>query len=241
MKNLLSLLCLLCICFGCSKTNTHKKVGVDSSWFAANFGAMTSSVNGFVEDLLIEIAQLEEIEFKKVPANPDTLYAGLDNHSYDVVLSTLPMYSYNCAKYDFSSAILPSGFVLIVPKNSPIKSIKKLENQTVGFVMGEMVVDFIDEKPFLRRKNYLTERQLLEGLSIGEVSCAVASFVKVKKIVNDLYEDELKIITPAFSNDAIRFIGKKDSQKEFLEIFDKALDTLHRNKRIKALEEKWGL
>lgn len=70
------LVCVL-IFQGCSKPSQKPKIGIDPSWEGMDFGAQVSYVNGFVDEVLLEIAHHEGIEFEKITVNPGTLLSGL--------------------------------------------------------------------------------------------------------------------------------------------------------------------
>src|ERR1043166_3717797 len=90
-----------CSCGGSSRGVL--RVGVDPNWYPIDFGSQTVYVNGYTEDLLIEIARYSGIEFEKIPASWDNLMEGLSENKYDAVLSSMHPYVFNTAKYDFSS------------------------------------------------------------------------------------------------------------------------------------------
>src|SRR5579862_3354474 len=84
---------------GCdhSVSRSAIKIGVDSNWYPLAFGAQNSYVNGFTEELLLDIARQSGLEFEKIPANWDAIFEGLKQGRYQAVLSSLPPYEFNTA------------------------------------------------------------------------------------------------------------------------------------------------
>ena len=52
------------------------KIGVDSNWYPLVFGAQNSYVNGFTEELLLDISKQSGLEFERIAANWDALSRG---------------------------------------------------------------------------------------------------------------------------------------------------------------------
>ncbi|HAB99552.1 MAG TPA: hypothetical protein DCE71_07015, partial [Parachlamydiales bacterium] len=91
------------------------RIGVDPNWYPLNFEAFQPYVNGFTEDLLLEVSKYAGVDFIKMEANWDSLLDGLHEKEYDAVLTSLPAYQFNQMKYDFSKNFLDLGPVLVIP------------------------------------------------------------------------------------------------------------------------------
>ena len=88
------------LAFGCSgQPRGAFRIGIDPLWYPLDFGPQTSYVNGYTEELLLEMAGYGGMRFELVRANFDTLLEGMRGGQYDAVITTLPPYEYNLAKY----------------------------------------------------------------------------------------------------------------------------------------------
>lgn len=92
----------LVIFSACTGGGKNVRVGIDPNWSLNNFQEKTSFVNGYTDELLLDISRDSGIEFQKMRANGDSLLENLQHDQYDVIISSLPLYNFNTAKYDFS-------------------------------------------------------------------------------------------------------------------------------------------
>src|SRR3989344_4381217 len=166
----LSLLCLQ----GCGDGKDHKgfiRIGWDADWFPLDFGAQNSYVNGFTEDLFLEIAARSDLQFEKIPANGDSLFDGLKQGKYEAVLSSFPPYSFNLAEYAFSELFLVTGLVLIVPNGSPYAKLEEMNQRSIG-VIGSPPIEVL-ERENIAVQSFTSIPELLEAVVNGNVQGAL--------------------------------------------------------------------
>jgi polar amino acid transport system substrate-binding protein len=226
---------------GCARSNAKPKIGIDSSWEGMDFGKQVSHVNGFVDELLLEIAHHEEMEFEKIPANPDSLLSGLKEKKYDAVISALPRYTFNLAKFDFSQNFLDLGPVLIVPMHAKYKKISQIKDGVVGVISGDNYPSILNEYPDIRVREYMSPPDLLNGLRDKEVSAALLDRIQADRYVADLYAGEVKIVSAPFGDLGLHLVVEKGEQRDLLKSFDRSLQYLKKKKKIKNLVKKWEL
>lgn len=232
---------VLCIVFfqGCSKTSVKPKIGIDSSWEGMGFGRQASYVNGYVEELLLEIAHHEGIEFEKISANSGDLLTGLAEKKYDAVISDLPRYTFNLAKFDFSQNFLDLGPVLIVPMKAKYKKLSQIKEEVVGVVSGDAYPSILKDYPEIRVRGFMSPPDLLNAVRDGRVSAALLDRILADSYVSDLYAGQLKMIQTPLNDLGLHLVVEKGSQKELLESFDRSLQYLKKKKKLKALSKKW--
>jgi ABC-type amino acid transport substrate-binding protein len=232
------LLLLLC---GCGDSSHDVlRIGIDADWHPLDFGSQTSYVNGFTEDMLLEMARYSGIEFERIPANWDTLFEGLKEKKYDAVLSSLPPYSYNQAKYDFSTNYLDLGPVLIVPTSSRHADLAKMDGSLIGIVSGDPAVLLLQSHPTLIIRNFSTIPDLLDALVRGDIEGALLDRIPAVNFVNDLYIDKLKIASNALTDKGLHLVAPK-GRSRLVTAFNKNLERIKRNKTLSALQKKWQL
>ena len=240
------LLFLLIVLLGCNpkvsgKLDPKPKIGVDPTWAPQEFGAQNPYVNGFTDELLLEIAAVLEIEFNKLRANPNDLLTGLNEGTYDAVLTSLPPFTYNLAKYDFSKTFLETGPVFIVPKKASYKKLSQVKNQYVGVIVGSKTGELIAKYPSILVRKYLSAPDLLNGIVNGEVAGGLLPRVPAAAYVPDLYQETLKIASPPLNTQGLHLVTLKNAHEELLQDFDEAILVLKRKKKLDDLYKKWSL
>lgn len=238
---IIRLLVLALFLHGCSCGNSAPRgtlrIGVDTKWYPIDFGPQTSYVNGYTEDLLLEMARYSGVQFEVVSANWDTLMDGLRENKYDAVLSSMPPYEYNMAKYDFSSNYLDLGPVLIFANDAAQTDLSKMEGELVGIIANDPSILILQKHPTLIVRNYNSIPDLLNGVANGEVQVAILDRVPAINYVSDLYAGKLKIVGGPMNDKGLHLVSMKGRGKGF----SKTLESLRKKKTLDALLKKWGL
>lgn len=219
----------------------YLRVGIDPTWYPNDFGSQQPYINGFIEDLLLEIAGYTGIEFEKITANSGSLFEGIERDQYDVILSSFPPYAYNQAKYDFSQSFLDLGPVLVVSQEAKYTELSELENRAVGIVSGNPAVFILEKEPSILIRRYNSVPSLLNALANGEIEAAVNDSIPTLDYVQDLYRGRLKIAGEPLTKNGLRMITSKDRFPYVLKKFDASLDHLRKKKRLSSLLQKWQL
>lgn len=230
----------LCGC-GSHSGSSRPRIGIDPTWSPLNFGSQTSYVNGFTEELLLEIASHEGLEFERVPANWDDLVSGLNQKKFDAILTSLPPYSFNLAKYDFSQNFLDVGPVFIVGVLSPYKKIDQVNGEAIGIVSGDATWLVLQKFPQVIIQSFPSTPDLLNAVADGEIAGALLGRISAVKYVSDLYQGRLKIVSTPLTGAGLRLVAKKGCQEDLIRSFDDNLKFLKKKKRLKALMRKWSL
>lgn len=242
-------LCALCLSFflgACSskesgKIDSRPKIGVDPSWGSLNFGPQNPYVNGFTDELLRDVAWNLDIEFNKIHANPGDLLPGLEEGAYDAILSSVPQYTFNLAKYDFSKNFLELGPVFIIPKNASYKNLSQIHHQYIGVIAGARSIEILGKYPNLLIRKYLSATDLLNGIVAGEVAGGLLQRVPASAYVPDLYQETLKIASSPLTDQGLHLVTLKNKQEELVQGFDESLNELKRKKKLQELLKKWSL
>lgn len=235
---LLLLVLFLCGC-SCNPSGPRGtlRVGVDTKWYPLDFGLQTAYVNGFTEDLLIEMARYTGVHFEVISANWDSLMDGLDQGKYDAVLSSLPPYEFNQAKYDFSPNYLDLGPVLIFPIQAKRTDLTQMNGEMIGVIANDPSVLLLQKHPALLVRNYNSIPELLDAVVKGEVQAALLDRIPAVNYVGDLYAEELKIVGEPLTDKGLHLVSLKGRGKGF----SKTLETFRKKKTLNALLKKWSL
>lgn len=216
----------------CSHTPRERiKVGIDPTWYPQNFGEQNPYVNGFIDDLLLKIAKEMNIELNKVP-----IYS-----KYDIELSTLPPYTYNQAKYDFSQNILRIGPVLILPCEVKTRKLEHFAHSVVGAVAGHDVSALLQKYPDILVRNYPSTKELLDAVVTQDIQGAILNRIEAVSFISGIYNGKLKIASIPLNDAGIHFIAEKGKHKDLVHSLDGKITQLKKKQDYKDLLEKWKL
>lgn len=231
------LLLLLSLLVGCGGGSQKLlRVGIDPTWYPIDFGSQTSYVNGYTEDLLLEMAHYSGMEFEIVHVNWDDLLDGLKAKKFDAILTSLPPYEYNQALYDFSLNTLDLGPVLIVPVNGGKESLEHLKGELVGLLTNDSAVALLEKYPEILIRNYSSIPELLNAVVTGDVEAALLNRIPAVNFVGDLYAGRLKIAGDPMTKAGLHLVAPKGR----LQKFNRTLESLQKKKTVEMLLKKWG-
>jgi polar amino acid transport system substrate-binding protein len=241
LKNLFLFLCFVCL-FSCSDSSIGKKVtiGVDPNWYPLDFGKQQPYVNGFIDELLLEISKHSGIRFEKMAGNWDSLYQKLQEKEYDAVLSTLQPSILHLAHYDASMSLFDLGPVIVASKKRRHPS-SSPDGTLVGFVSEEEAILFLHDHPKILIRQYDSAPSLLSALSQGLIDQAILDRVTAHAYVTDLFSNDLQVCSAPLNELGIRFVVLKGAHEETLSKFNHSFTYLKKKKRIQALLKKWEL
>lgn len=218
------------------------RIGIDPDWYPVNFGPQGSYVNGFVEELLLDISKSTGIPFERIEANWDSLYDGLKRKQYDAVFSSLPQYNFTLAEYDFSPNFLNLGPVLIVPLASSLSSLDQATGARIGIINGDVAISVLSEYPnVLIRDSYTSIPDLLAAVASGEIQGALLEAVPAVSYVTDLFSGVLRIATPPLNDAGLHLVALKGEQSRFVKQFSQSIEAMQKNKSLQTLLQKWRL
>jgi ABC-type amino acid transport substrate-binding protein len=235
------LLILALIACGCScGSNSSRgaiRIGIDPLWYPVDFGPQTSYVNGYTEDLLLEMARYSGMRFELITASWDNLVQGLREGKYEAIITTLPPYEYNQARYDFSKNFLDLGPVLVVPYGSKKTDLSKFEGDMVGIITGDPSELLIAKHPTIIVRYYSSIPDLLNATAKGDIDAALLNQIPAVNFINDLYAGVLSIAGKPMTDQGIHIVGPKGG----ITSINKNLEALRKKKTLDELQKKWDL
>lgn len=216
------------------------KVGIDPDWNDINLYGKQAYVNGFVEELLLEISRYSGLEFEKIEANWDSLLDDLEKGKYDVAICALPRYIFNLDHYDFSMNILDAGPVLILPASVKAASLDTLSGKVVGYQTNDSLL-LLQKNPGIIPRNYNQISDLLNAIVSGEIEGGLLDQVVATSYVRDLYSGKLTIMGRPLTNLGIHFIVDKGKEAYVMSTLKKSFDHLKKKGKVSLLLQKWNL
>lgn len=241
MRLIFLLVCLFLSACSSSGSKTERRIGVDPSWFPLFLAGRENSVTGFSTELLKEIGKIEKISITKVSVNSDNLVEGLQMGKYDAILSSIPPYVFNQQIYDFSELYLPTGPVLVMPINSEFDSFGKLSGKEIGIVPGTKGALLLEKYPAILIRAYDSIPKALNALVHGTIDGALIDVLSAVAYCQDLYQKELKIVTPPLTTEGLRLLTLHGKASDLLLHFNRGLNKLKTTHTYDKLLMKWNL
>lgn len=240
MKKIIICLILL-FANACSDKSNPYTIAVDKNWYSIVLNGQATFVNGFITDLLLEIAKENKIEIKLISVNWDDIFDGLRKNKYHAVFSSLEPYNFNLARYDFSSAILKTGYVLVIGIKDNYKNLNDMKDKHVGYLRGSDSLVIIQKNTNIFDNVYDSVPTMLEDITKSKIDGAILSIIPAYKYVSDLFYKDLKIVYPPINDQSIRLLTLKNKNKEIIRLINKSLEKFKKNGKLKELEMKWKL
>jgi ABC-type amino acid transport substrate-binding protein len=240
MKRIIVFFCMLVFLVSCGSSSKPLRIGIDPNWYPQNFQGKEFYINGFIDDLLLEISKDSGLEIVKVTANWDSLLDGVKQHRYEAVLSTMPSYNFNLAKYDFSHNVLDIGPVMVTSASSSAKHIQEMKQKFVGVLPGNEFL-IIQQYPEVLARTYDSIPEIFDAMVNNDVEAILVDRLVAVGYVSGVYAGKLKIIGHPLNQLGIHLLTMKGQNTEVLKTFDKSLKHLKKKKRLQKLYKKWQL
>jgi len=216
------------------------RIGIDPSWNPLNFQEMQPYVNGYMEDVLLEMARYNGTSFEKMSASFSDLLEGLDRGRFDAIVTSLPPFEFNTAKYDFSPNILNTGLVLVVSEKSSYKRLGEMSGKLVAIITGSPAALVVEKTEGIILRTYPSLSEALDAIVDGEVEAAVLDRLPTAPYVRNLYDGQLRVVGAPLTPDGLRIITKKD-EGSWLRPFDQSIQHMQKKHVLESLEKKWQL
>jgi aspartate/glutamate/glutamine transport system substrate-binding protein len=170
------------------------------------FGYMnpqTKQLEGFDVDLAREIADVifgdkSKLEFKE--AVTATRIANVQNGTFDLILATMVISEDRLKDVDFSIVYYQSGGRLLVPKESPIKSVTDLDGNTkVGTSKGSVYVDRLGKLSKAQVLQYDTQAAAADEMLARHLDAVAANDIILYGLA--LQDPRLKVVGSQFTTE----------------------------------------
>jgi len=158
---------------------------------------------------------------------------GIDNGSVDAGISSITITEDRKELYDFSDPYFEATQMIMVPKDSNVKTLKDLEGMKIGVqtaTTGDIVVQETLGKTYKGIRGYDGTPEAVDDLVIGRVDAVVADIVVLQAYIDQLNNDNYKLVKdPAFEPEYYGIMVKKGSNKELLDKINEALKKVKDN------------
>nr|WP_308557232.1 glutamate ABC transporter substrate-binding protein [uncultured Lactobacillus sp.] len=207
------------------------------------FGSMSikdGKIRGFEIDLANALTH--KMLGKNAKANFVTTTANtkiqlLKNKNIDAVIAAMTITPERKKQVDFSKPYFPAGQSIMVAKNSPIHTVKDLNNKKVLVVKGTTAADAI--------KKFAPKAEILQFDDYGQAFAALKAeqgdaFVTDNGILAGILHDNsgYKLTGGTFTNQPYGIAVNK-GQKQMLDHINTALNELEKDGTYNRLVQKW--
>jgi polar amino acid transport system substrate-binding protein len=217
------------------------QIGVDANWYPLRLGDQTVAVTAFSTELLTAIGTKEDLALTRVTVNWDELMSGLQQNSYEAILTSMPPFLFNQKDFDFSERYLALGPVLVVPTGSPLHSIKELQGKEIGVLTGSSYDLLLEPSPEVIIRYYDSIPDMLNAILQRTIDGALVGNLSANAYLRDLYQHELAIATPPLTEEGLRLVAKRNQAKALIQAFNRGLHKLQDSGEYNALLTQWGL
>lgn len=166
-----------------TKSNDDKTfvVGLDDSFPPMGFRDEKNEIVGFDVDLAKEVGKRLGMEVVLQPINWDTKELELDSGNIDVIWNGLTITDERKAAMDFTVPYLENDQVIVVKKDSPIKTKADLAGKNIGLQKGSSAYDAFMADPISTQTAAMNEYpenvSALADLGIGRIDAVIVDSI----------------------------------------------------------------
>ena len=219
-------------------------IGVDDEFPPMGFRDESGNIVGFDIDLANAVAEKLNIKADIRKINWDAKEMELSTGKIDMIWNGFTITPEREEKVLFSKPYLKSGQVIIVMKDSPIKTKADLAGKTVGLQNESSSEDALksDEATYNsigedNIKKYLTNVEAFLDLEIGRVDAVIVDEV-VAKYQATKSDGKMVVLEDSFAEESYG-IGFRKEDKALCDKVQEALDSLVEDGTAKTISEKW--
>lgn len=227
-----------------TETNTSGKliIGLDDSFPPMGFRDENNEIVGFDIDLAKEVAKRLNLEPVPTPIDWSTKELELNSGKVDVLWNGVTITEARQEAMLMSSPYIKNAQVVVVKKDSEIKSIKDLSGKKIAYQDGSSAVDaYAQCEAFGTEKEIITSPEnitLLEDLKLGRIDAVV-----IDKVVSEFYITKntdcgLVLLEEELCDESYGFAIKKGNT-ELAEKIYKVLEEMVEDGTAEEISNKW--
>ena len=168
----------------------------------------------------------------------DGLLIALENGQVDMVIAGMTVTDERAQAVDFSETYYTATQVMIVPKDSDIKSAKDIEGKKIGVIDGYTGQTCVEELGY-DFEGYRKGADAILDLANGKLDVVVIDSATAEKFIAD--NADLKVVedSEAFADEQYAIAVKKGN-KELLDSVNAAIKELKDGGKIAEISEKYN-
>lgn len=250
MKKLLmmltSLMLLLMLAAGCGNDGPKKMViGLDDNFAPMGYRNEKNEIVGMDIDLAREACKRlgMEVEFK--PIDWGAKEAELKSKRIDAIWNCFTVNPEREKTYGLSKPYINNSQLIVVPKDSDIKTIADLKGKIVAVQddsTGSYLLELDKNKDLTASlqevRKYPDFAAIYMELDNKRVDAAIVDAVLARGYYDKLKPGQYTILDETMGDEVVAVAFRKDD-KEFLERIDKVMDEMKKDGTCKKISEKW--
>lgn len=217
------------------------RVGRDPLWHPVSLAGREKEMVAFTNQLFREIENEEAIDVQFVTISSSESLNGIDRGLYDAAITSIQPTGRLERNYIFSEPYFLYGPILLVPTNSPIKSLDDTAGKVIGIPVGSSL-EFDARKSALAIWNrYDTPIEALELLSEGRLDGVIMNSILATTYNINLFSNQFKVLTGPLTKNGFRLVTRNTLQGEkLITAFNRGLQKIRDDGTYNALLERWG-
>ncbi len=216
-------------------------VGMEGDWAPWSYHDVdTDEVIGFDADTARAIGEKLGVEVKIVEAPWESLFAGLDDGRYDMVVNGVEITEERSEKYDFSESYGYIRTALVVRSdNDEIQSFEDLDGRKTVNSIGSTYME-LAESYGASAAGVSTLNDTIQNVLDGRADATLNADVSIYDYMNQQPDAQIKIaaVTEEASNVAIP-MRKGEESASFRDAVNKAIQELKEDGTLAELSEKY--
>jgi polar amino acid transport system substrate-binding protein len=199
-----------------------------------------NQIVGFDIDIVNAIAKQQHLKLRIVNTPFTSIFASLNNGDVDLVISGVTINDKRKQSFDFSAPYFDARQLIAVPKNSPVKSLKDLDDKKVSVVSGSTADDVMSREvgktnPNIRR--FESTPLIISELASGGVDAAIGDNGVIAYRVSQ--NPGLKTVEDAnFPKEYYGIVVRK-GDKALLDKIDAGLAAIRADGSYNVIYKKW--
>jgi len=216
-------------------------VGLDDSFTPMGFRDDKNEIVGFDVDLAKEVGKRMGMEVVLQPINWDTKELELDSGNIDVIWNGLTITDERKAAMDFSAPYLENDQVIVVKKDSPIKTKADLAGKNIGLQKGSSAYDAFMADPINTQTAAMNEYpenvSALTDLGIGRIDAVIVDSIVARYYITT--ENADYVILDESLSPELYGVGIKKGNTELQTKIQDAMDAMIADGTAAEISTNW--
>ncbi|UQZ88207.1 basic amino acid ABC transporter substrate-binding protein [Deltaproteobacteria bacterium Smac51] len=247
MRKLIALALFVALACMAAPALAQKKITIasDATWPPMEYINSNKELVGFSVDYMKAAAEAGGYEVEIINAAWDGIFAGLLNKQYDAICSSVTITEERKKSMDFSIPYFTVRQAIIVPKDSPVKSLEDLKGKKAGSQISTTGTFAVNKAGGIQSITFDEVGLAVEDLFIGRIDAVVCDDAVASNFImeNEKYKDALKIAAVLDTPDAEEHYGVavRKGNTEILELINKGIEGVKASGEEQILINKWIL
>lgn len=239
----LSILLLLIVtaCFWANPNHKTYTILRSNNIPGINLQGKETSIQGFTDDLLFEIASIEGFRVKITTLNSATTGRLVSLRGGDAVVGAVDATLENRKLYTISDPFFTFGPVVVLRNSDTYTNLDSLKNKVVGFDRAYAgLVQNRDDLLFIL-KPYDQMTYAMEDLVNGKIDAVILDSIRAYQLVGSFYANTLKVASGPLISTDFCLIVKDGKNSELVSLFNEGLHRLKANGTYQKILDYWAL